>query len=589
MKSQPLNNQFAAKMMATMGFAIVFLLTDVSSPIRAAETEIPPTNYVSSYSGAVTNDYPTNLAWWSEFRPTGDYGAMVNEHVTWDGTTFEYSNVLIFPEADTNGATVFHTNSGTSYWSVSTNGVWTYSWKVDNGGSDTNLPSLRPDWLFRRAESNRIQTGHVTITESILADNTSEYTTNTVTNATTLMLNTGKAIDTTYPHLFQFKVTVWDTTDPANEVEYSPGVISELGITLNPQGCAFTNLDDNAVVNITPSLVGVASNDTRFKVEVDKVKVRFGAQAGKMCEGYDPKPGTTTNHATSLAIGGTNQITELQIPADWALDLVELKVTGDITVSQTNNFTSRTTALTIISTGTNPATAAIEAQYKTNHVTLAKLAVEIMQWRTIPIDFWRIQDTNSLDTLIGDTPSNASLIQTLNSIFRQACITFTDASAESTDWVFHQAYDTNLNGKVDFGGTSTEFDSVTNVLLNTSAKFRLLIIADSDASYNDTNVPPNLDHVRGRQVDDYGMVFVKYCTGDIGDVLAHEVGHLLSFAQVIDNSEHDTGEWPLDNGTIQEHLMRSGKPFQKNQEWIVPWPGHWLRREDWKFLNNKAQ
>ena len=177
MKPQLINSPFVGKMSSTIAIAIFLLLTDVSPLIQAAETEIPPSNYVSSYSGAVTNDYPTNLVWWIDFRPTGDYGAMVNEHVTWDGTTFEYSNVLIFPEADTNGATVFHTNSGTSYWSVSTNGVWAYSWKLDGGGSETNLPSSRPDWLFQRAEANRIQTGHVTITESILADNTSVYTT----------------------------------------------------------------------------------------------------------------------------------------------------------------------------------------------------------------------------------------------------------------------------------------------------------------------------------------------------------------------------------------------------------------------------
>ncbi|NBQ69271.1 MAG: hypothetical protein EBU46_10720 [Nitrosomonadaceae bacterium] len=574
----------------------IYSLFTVGFPSVSAQTnpplvEVDPSVYVSRWNNSVTLSYPTSLAWWQCCAPPNDYGVTTNISTSWDGTNLVVTGTSIWPSGGTNadGSAAFSTRASAMTYKLNPyENVWTLIYQDIDGIWHTNFPADPGSYLGMRDE-RRNQTGH-SITNQLAGmpddDNnpTTVDVTTVTTNASTLTLYTGVAADSTYPHPFRLTAHVWDTT--GEEIEYSPEYITVLGQTLDTNSAIVIVRADNVRETVTPVVAG-SPNDTRSTVTPEKLKVRFYAQAGKLTQGYDPRPGTNDDHWTSLAVGGTNQIAELRIPADWATNRVELKVTGPISVSQTNSFSTQVTPLTIISTG-NEGTATVEAQFinGTNKTTLAQLKIRIMPVKVVMVDIFRVEDSSSTNTTLGTTPDNTSIISTLNQIYQQACIVFQDVSLETEGQSYQVNYDTNTaNGLFDIGDpdpAASEKSALSHLWAASQAQFHLVILADSSALYDSDGtlgIPESINHARGAHDGDraaYG--FMQRTGGMIGEIFAHEIGHLYGF-------QHDNPPWP----DTEEHVMRDGEPTLIGEAWQEYWPGGWFRAEDWLMINSSPK
>ena len=430
-----------------------------------------------------------------------------------------------------------------------------------------------------------------------------------------LELATGGATNSRYPSLYRIYLGAKQWGQPLTNTAIS--LVSTIGTN------SFTNVCDldyfiyetwsDCITNPINPTFDAAFTNVQFAVVAEKVTVEFAARAGMMNQGYDPRPGTNEDHWTSLAVGGTNEITELHIFPDWAPDLIELKVTGPITVSQTNGFTDMTTPLTITSTSTGSAAtnATIEIQGKSNHVTLATLQVHILPIQQVPVVIYRVQDSlSAVDTSLGGTESNAAIIDRLNAVFKPACVEFIDDYDVNLAGGLDLRYDIDLeDGRFD-ARSDLERDPFINMFGTMTNKLKIFLVNKSGIPYQEENpiLPAQLNWTRGgtflsrNPLTYYGVVAAEPTQGFQSVVAAHEVGHVFGLPNHDDRvTAGILTLMPVPPGEIQ--LMIDGEPFfqfdtdppvppnfdYSTANWQVRIPGTWLRSENWKDANEAAK
>jgi hypothetical protein len=504
---------------------------------------------------------------------------------------------------------MFQTNVFGGTYQRHTNPVsWTFTGVIPEGVNIvnvTNCPWITPSWYSQTQHLHQIS--HTNTVEVDLGENGTVNVVTVTTNDSKIKLYTGIADDSTRPHLFRLNVRVWNTVDPDNETEYPASTIRLLTQTPNEAGDIYIVRNDNVHEDVTPSVVGVADNDVKFTVTPEKLKVRFYAQAGKLAHGYDPMPtNKVADHWTSLAVGGTNEITELRIPGDWATNRIELKVTGPISLSQTNGFSTQVTPLTIVSTG-GADEATIEAVDNVTYTTLAVLKVLILPLRIVPVGIFRITDPDSEDTALGDTDSNESIIATLNQIFRQANVQFYDNTLSVSDGAYADGvslnYDINVKeGYYDNPDNTVEYDLIADwvdTIVGTNL-LPILMIKEWGIPYPITNLPSSLRSIRGAKETGplRTFIFTEASQGVQSLVGAHEAGHALGLHHWPNDNAGPILVFPQDNSQTVEHLMRPGSPWfwptdpeadmSDTSNWVVPFPGQWLDKESWQKVNDKA-
>lgn len=572
--------------------------------------EVEPNIYASQLASSVHVEHPNSLEYWQEKAQLGDWGAMLDSQISWDEATGLgiVSWVGIFPT--NNSPLSFQTNAYTGTYQRHTNPIrWTYTGPVMehiNLVYVTNCPWSTPSWYSQ--ETWKRQVAHVETETFDLQDNTTVALVRTKTNNAKIKLYTGIAIDSTRPHLFRLNVQVWNTTAPTTATLIPPSAVRLLSQTPNGDNDIFIVRADDLRQDVTPTLVGVSDSDIKFQVTPEKLKIRFYAQAGKMADGYDPRPSTKQDHWTSIVLGGTNEVTELRIPADWATNRIELKVNGPISVSQTDNFSAQITPLTIVSSGT-ATPASIEARDKITGTTLALLNVRVLPLRTVPVGIYRIEDWNSGggDTFLGSTSSNGEIVGQLNSVFKQAAIQFTDATVATLSQVLDNRYDVcPEDGK--FGINAEETQAIRNVLQPLPRQIRIVIAKDTTLSYG-SPTPTELNKPKGTRHESVPSAPLKFlviwsspAAGMLGAVAAHEVGHYWELPDHYDQVNAGVlTPSPSPTDPAEDHLMIDGAPFYRSllgpevnpipvdpNAWLTRSPGRWMRKEDWDQANSEA-
>lgn len=403
-----------------------------------------------------------------------------------------------------------------------------------------------------------------------------------------------------------------------------------LSRTPDADGNIYVVLPEDARYDVTPviktstgplgapggALSPSAPTDNRAVISPSKLKPSFYARAGMLAQGYDPMPtNKLADHWTSLAVGGTNEITELRLPLAWATNRIELKVTGPISVTPTSGFTNLVTPLTIVSTGTNGDVATIEAQAVdgTNRTTIVTLQVMILPLRLVPVGIFRVTDPASEATALGDTDSNETIINTLNQIFKQANVQFYDQTTNFADGEFVNGISINYdldakNGLLDRGPNSLvpdEEDIIKNWVQSNigNSLLPILFIRQWSVPYNTANLPPPLKDIRrntfGPENKQIPVIFAEPARLLQSLTGTHEVGHFLGLDHWPDDVVSLDFPWPMDNGVKVEHLMRPGAPkfwptdpnadMSDTSNWMVPFPGQWMDKESWDQVNKKAK
>lgn len=427
-----------------------------------------------------------------------------------------------------------------------------------------------------------------------------------------LELLTGGSTNSRYPSLYKIYFGAKQNGEMITNTEIS--LITSIGTNNFTNVCntdyhVFETWSD-CTTNLLNPTFGAAYTNVKFAATVEKVNVKFAARSGMMNQGYDPRPGTSDDHWTSLAVGGTNEITELQILRDWATNQVELIVTGPITLSQTAGFTETTTPLIITSTGTDATNATIEVQYKTNHATLAKLQVLILPKRQIPVGIYRIYDSCSgVDTSLSTTESNAAIIERLNSVFKQACLEFADATVPLPTDPYDNRYDVDIeDGRFNYG-SDNETEPIRSHFPMRQGQIRI-IIANKGTSRYFAQTPEPISWARAAHAnqDVYGptneflVVHAETAQGIQSTAAAHEVGHYLGI-EVHDDRVDNGILFPKPVPPGESHLMIDGAswfqldtdpPIPANFDyatanWRVRYPGVWLRKQDWEMVNGTAR
>jgi hypothetical protein len=264
------------------------------------------------------------------------------------------------------------------------------------------------------------------------------------------------------------------------------------------------------------------------------------------------------------------------MPATTA-NKIKLKVAqGDTNKVDINpkTFTAGETNLTLI--GKNTAgIATIEAVLTSDESqVVARLKVHVFEERTVSVGIYRVTDPNSPDTAPVAAANSAAIIATLDDVFKQCGIRFTNAvNAEA-----ERAYDVDpQDGR--YNDTTAERNGLLLETFN-QGQLRLILIKNSGIVY-----PENQNaYVRATNLERISLLFVTQCGEHLSIIAAHEIGHALGLStknNAGDNENHDEGPYP--EGTIS--LMQAGRDAQGN---IRPHPGRWLRQEDWKLANTKA-
>jgi len=407
-----------------------------------------------------------------------------------------------------------------------------------------------------------------------------------------------------------------------NEIAVTAGEPAGAALTLtpDPNDNVFFLMQDNeraqvsfifSPTNTLPTnLPPGAVEDVSFYAWPARHKVMFYARPGLLDQGYDPRPqNPNESHWTSLAAGGTNEITELRIPADWTTNFgqIELHTTGSITVTPTNNFTNQATPLTIVSAG-SAGTGVIEARLAGTGKVWAKLNVDILPLRLVPVGIFRMTDSlSAFDTSLGQTDSNEVVIDTLNEIYRKANIRFYDQTTNAFYGTFQNGV--NLNYDVApsdgrFGHTNMIFEQshvhqwVTNHI--GGSLLPILFLRESFHVYPDAAIPPGISRIRGNTpgIPDACLVFTLAATQVQAMVAAHEVGHFLGLHHWPGDEVPLDYDWPDDSGVKVEHLMRPGTPKfwptdpdadpADTSNWVLPFPGRWMDKESWRTVNDSA-
>ena len=590
--------------------AVLCLWSAGAALAQTPPVEVEPYVYPYSFASYVSVEHPDSDEYWADISNVGDWGALSEQGITWDEASgvSTVATTLIWSLGGT--PRTFNTNSFTWTYQLEPNGNW-ISWGTGpDGMSFTNNPGDPPAWWIQQKRAK--QTSHTDKKPYQLQDESFVNAVVTTTNDTKIKLYSGISTDTTRPHLIRLNVKVWNGTDASNETLIPPSAVRVLTQTPDTENNVFIVRGDDIREDVSPTLVGVANNDIKFDVVPERLKLRFYAQSGKMIQGYDPRPGTKEDHWTSMILGGTNEVTELRLGADWATNKVKIKITGPISVltagvpiSPTSDFTTNTVPLTIINTGPG-AHATIEVQDKASSTTLALLNVRILPLRTVPVGIFRVTDPDSVGTELVGTDANETILGELNSIFLQAGVQFTDESLNFHDGQYANGvslgYDKQPKDGLMAFTNEIEKDVIAswvNSVVN-GGLLPIMLVRKWDGTYADANMPAQIRFFRGNtfQVPDWSSVFTEPSSGIQSLVGAHEVGHFLNLHHWPADVVAPDFSWPQDNGIAVEHLMRPGAPWfwptdpnadkSDTSNWVVPFPGRWLHKEAWDLVNAAA-
>jgi hypothetical protein len=312
-------------------------------------------------------------------------------------------------------------------------------------------------------------------------------------------------------------------------------------------------------------------------LKVPAITVRFEARPGEINHGFDP---TEVEPWTSVGVGRTNEVVQLVVEPASVLPYVELVAVASNLVSVTpQSVTQSPQNLTIYGLSATSDTK-VELRWKPNHVPLSPLHTMVLMNRTLSVGIYRIEDPISGATRPVGGPPESSVINTLNQIYKQTCITFSDANTSSqTNSIVYDG--TCTAGAVDGKLQDCErpLALVTNVW---AGQLRVFFFKNSGISYS----TPSSFFVHGVSYKNdilgiwlYSIVFADTM---VENTVAHELGHQLGLAaKNPDSGGHDTGATPAG----VEHLMKSGQPV--GGIWPVP-TGQWLRHEDWQEANSTA-
>lgn len=599
-------NRRSRCLMSACWLALLCLWSAGAALAQTPPVEVEPYVYPYSLGGQTVVQYPDSLDYW-ENAPANDYGLLAFQGICYNDfdNTVTITTALIWP---TNTMPLmFRTNYGTWTYKHLSDGTWTCSGTQVDGTSFTNLVT-GPPFCWNQSQYKQ-QTGHEDTEAFELPNGSFVDVITTTTNGAKVKLYTGISTDTTRSHLIRLNVKVWNTTDSANETLISPSAVRLLTLTPDANNNVFIVRADEVREDVTPTLVGVADNDIKFEVTPERLKIRFYAQAGKMTQGYDPRPvNPKQDHWTSVTEGGSNEVAEIQIPAEWALPQIELRTTGPIAVTQTTGFTNQTTLLTILASCGVGAEAYIDAVDKTTGITLARLNVLILPLRNVPVGIFRVTDPASPATALGATDSNEAIIAELNQIFRQAGVQFYDNTANIAGGAYVDGLSLNYDKQPKDGIlqplAAQELDVLKQWVQNNVQGncLPILFLRKEDQRYPDARIPTEIASYRGRGLSNPERVHVysEPSQGAQALVAAHEVGHYFSLHDhwvynPFTPADRDK-ELPNDAGAVVEHLMRRGNPILLDPtfnpalvgSWHVPTPGRWLDYESWSIVNGNA-
>ncbi len=387
-----------------------------------------------------------------------------------------------------------------------------------------------------------------------------------------------------------------------------PNVLQQVSLPSNVS----TSLN---VLNAQGLIAGIGTITTGTITSAAKalllVPVEFGVQAGEINYGFDPPMGglpATADHEavppdppgepvwTSVVSGSTSSVVAFTCPASIASTL-SLHVTsgtqygalvspGDssaLSSGSTNITISESAGLTSVETLTiQPCTSG------TQSLAGPSLNAYVLPARTVSVGIYDVIDLTSSNTYdvvggiktLANAPSNQTIINTLDDIFKQAGVSFqlTGSGVESV------AYDVNKDGKTD----EDEATTITQNLSSLPGVIHIYLTKSSGVHYGDNSTSYVRAFTGGNGNLPYNMLFVNtiIAAGGAVDLIeAHEMGHALGLTtRNPDDDHHDPGPFP--NGTAG--LMESGAPNSVTGAEPAN-PGRWLPHEDWKAANDSAK
>ncbi len=245
-------------------------------------------------------------------------------------------------------------------------------------------------------------------------------------------------------------------------------------------------------------------------------------------------------------------------PAEFASDIDFEVVEGSDVVSIAPNAPSGAET-DIDLTSSAEGTATINAIYRPSGNIVATLEVQVLTPRTIPIGIYYVEDSTSPGTMPVGGASPDDVINTLNSVFKQAAIQFTLADSESRNIPYDGSYGQPVDGL--FQGPELRAFGEAFPEGQWGGKLQVTFVKDAPGTFGG-----------GVYTEVWGTGALAITARGSEDLIAaHEFGHHfdLSTRDVDDDSrDHDGPPWP--EGTTGLMLTGRGEP-----------PGRWMRHEDW--------
>jgi hypothetical protein len=231
-----------------------------------------------------------------------------------------------------------------------------------------------------------------------------------------------------------------------------------------------------------------------------------------------------------------------------------------------------------------------------NQRALAKLMIWVLPARQIRVGIYRISDSNSVDTALPppgsgpfDMPSDAKIIEVLQQIYRQACISVSQDTQNSAT-VNNVAYDEDLDGRLAY---RVQPPSREETILfgpgRFTAKINLIIVGKTARYRRPSRYQAN--HIQ----QNFALIFVEnfadgsgFYLSDLRYTCAHELGHILNLStrsavpsrppptEPGERARHDNWPTPFDPYGTQA-VMRPGAGVRQ-----------WIRHEDWEAANDAA-
>lgn len=312
--------------------------------------------------------------------------------------------------------------------------------------------------------------------------------------------------------------------------------------------------------------------------------VEFRAVDGKINYGFDPMVGDmevgskvwASVCVDSDSVGRNNVSVKLVIDPSEDADSMELVIDGEDEVSvdiTPKTFSQGETNLTIYGLSIANPQITIRARVKGQSDDCAILYVKVLSLRNCKLAIYRVTDSNSSGTAPIVAPADSVIVDTVNDVFKQACIKYTLVESANI----------NIKYDIDPKDGKAEQIELNNPPFSYSwgGKIRAVLVKASGIPYE----PPYQNIMIGGIQNtsyNYGIIFTSNnLQGYIGLVVAHELGHVLDL-------DHDENQWPVETQATNGALMKNGEPQGDPNNPTLPQPGRWIRHTDWQLANDTA-